>query len=211
MQPGTEAALFPMPLHQERQYPLRRAPYFPEHALPSTPCRRRTASPSMWQKSCGRAAENLRRSCGGLQRSCRGRPDSLTCLTCCLSCPPTCSPCIPDLLPPIPHVTRMADDLEELDMLEEAWVAFADAPMMKESGGPLRPSCPGPSGPRRRPPSPWVHPPSQPRHGRDRPLCGGGTPLPHQHAPARAPERWERWERVPSQFEILAATFWLAS
>ena len=23
----------------------------------------------------------------------------------------------------------------------------------------------------------------------------------------RAPERWERWERVPSQFEILAATF----
>ena len=26
-------------------------------------------------------------------------------------------------------------------------------------------------------------------------------------ARARAPERWERWERVPSQFEILAATF----
>ena len=25
--------------------------------------------------------------------------------------------------------------------------------------------------------------------------------------PARAPERWERWERVPSQFDILAATF----
>ena len=24
--------------------------------------------------------------------------------------------------------------------------------------------------------------------------------------PTRAPERWERWERVPSQFEILAAT-----
>ena len=24
---------------------------------------------------------------------------------------------------------------------------------------------------------------------------------------ARAPERWERWECVPSQFEILAATF----
>ena len=23
----------------------------------------------------------------------------------------------------------------------------------------------------------------------------------------RAPERWERWERVPSQFEILEATF----
>ena len=23
----------------------------------------------------------------------------------------------------------------------------------------------------------------------------------------RASERWERWERVPSQFEILAATF----
>ena len=23
----------------------------------------------------------------------------------------------------------------------------------------------------------------------------------------RAPERWKRWERVPSQFEILAATF----
>ena len=23
----------------------------------------------------------------------------------------------------------------------------------------------------------------------------------------RAPERWERWKRVPSQFEILAATF----
>ena len=26
-------------------------------------------------------------------------------------------------------------------------------------------------------------------------------------ATARAPERWERWERVPSQVEILAATF----
>ena len=25
--------------------------------------------------------------------------------------------------------------------------------------------------------------------------------------PGRAPERWERWERVPSQHEILAATF----
>ena len=24
---------------------------------------------------------------------------------------------------------------------------------------------------------------------------------------AGAPERWERWDRVPSQFEILAATF----
>ena len=24
---------------------------------------------------------------------------------------------------------------------------------------------------------------------------------------SRAPERWERWERVPSQFVILAATF----
>ena len=26
-------------------------------------------------------------------------------------------------------------------------------------------------------------------------------------ASSRAPEKWERWERVPSQFEILAATF----
>jgi hypothetical protein len=26
-------------------------------------------------------------------------------------------------------------------------------------------------------------------------------------AEGRAPERWEWWERVPSQFEILAATF----
>ena len=25
--------------------------------------------------------------------------------------------------------------------------------------------------------------------------------------PGRAPERWERWECVPSQFVILAATF----
>ena len=24
---------------------------------------------------------------------------------------------------------------------------------------------------------------------------------------SRAPERWERWERVPSQYEIFAATF----
>ena len=23
----------------------------------------------------------------------------------------------------------------------------------------------------------------------------------------RAPERWERWEQIPSQFEILTATF----
>ena len=27
------------------------------------------------------------------------------------------------------------------------------------------------------------------------------------YSSTRAPERWERWERVPSQFEILAATF----
>ena len=29
----------------------------------------------------------------------------------------------------------------------------------------------------------------------------------HPEEDCRAPKKWERWERVPSQFEILAATF----